>query len=176
LKDVDDLKAVGAGNEVINGDDYESDDDEFEVEKPHASHGVTKFDPNKPPVDSEAESNQYTESENNINFIDDQNAGGYKVDPEPSSDDYEDEQKVHKEDSELEESEDKNKDFIKNYGNDSDEDGEDDNFGKGYHRQESSDEEKMVEQQQQQDQSGTFEFTCDLLNYFLYRRKRNTKK
>jgi hypothetical protein len=70
-------------------------------------------------------------------------------------------EKIHKEDSELEESEDKNKDFVKNYGNDSDEE-EDDKYGKGYHRRQSSDEERMREQQQQQQQyqSGTFAFAC----------------
>lgn len=90
---MDDLKAIEAKNKYFKNEDYESDYDEFEPEEnPKKSNVVQKSDRNKPPYDSEAESNQYTESENNINFIDDQNAGGYKVEPEPSSDDYADEE------------------------------------------------------------------------------------
>jgi hypothetical protein len=89
---MDDLKAIEA-KQILNKEDYESDYDEFESERnPNKSDRVQKSNKNKPPYDSEAESNNYTESENNIKFIDDQNAGGYKVEPEPSSDDYADEE------------------------------------------------------------------------------------
>lgn len=55
------------------------------------------------------------------------------------------------ENSDLEESQNKNKHFAKNYGLDSDDEDDDGKFGKGYHKEESSDGNEEADEQEDED-------------------------
>lgn len=92
FKDIHDLKAVQAEQKLLNrqdSDQYESEEEGYEPERPKAAGQITKK-PQQQPYDSEAEYEQPQESEeNHIQFI--QDDGQYKVDSQEEPSDEEDE-------------------------------------------------------------------------------------